>query len=42
MRLVLYFTVPLKEGWAGHKRHYLVNSGLTIPDYNDLVPNPAV
>ena len=42
MQLSLYFTVPLKEGWAGHKRHYLVNSGETIAEYKDLVPNPPV
>jgi hypothetical protein len=27
MDLALYFTVPLALGWAGAKRHYLVNSG---------------
>jgi ketosteroid isomerase-like protein len=42
MSLSLYFTVPLDVGWAGHKRHYLVNSGQRVPDYPDLLPNPAV
>jgi ketosteroid isomerase-like protein len=42
MRLALYFTVPLKDGWAGLKRHYLVNSGAVIPDYVDLVPNAPI
>jgi len=42
MELTLYFTVPINEGWAGHKRHYLVNSGKIVPDYDKLVPNPPV
>lgn len=42
MELKLYFSVPLNTGWAGPKRHYLVNSGETVPDYPDLRPNPAV
>ena len=42
MVLALYFTVPLQAGWAGRKRHYLVNSGETIPDYAELRPNPAI
>jgi SnoaL-like domain len=42
MTLDLYFTVPLEVGWAGHKRHFLVNSGEVIPNYKDLFPNPAV
>ena len=42
MNLALYFTVPLALGWAGPKRHYLVNSGQEIPDYDSLLPNPAV
>jgi ketosteroid isomerase-like protein len=42
MNLALYFTVPLALGWAGPKRHYLVNSGQEIPDYDPLLPNPAV
>ena len=42
MNLALYFTVPLKDGWAGHKRHFLVNSGEQIPDYEQLLPNPAI
>jgi ketosteroid isomerase-like protein len=42
MFLTLYFTVPLDVGWAGHKRHYLVNSGQRVPNYPDLLPNPAV
>jgi hypothetical protein len=42
MNLALYFTVPLALGWAGPKRHFLVNSGQQIPDYDPLLPNPAV
>uniref|UniRef100_B0T6Q3 SnoaL-like domain-containing protein n=1 Tax=Caulobacter sp. (strain K31) TaxID=366602 RepID=B0T6Q3_CAUSK len=42
MNLTLYFSVPLALGWAGPKRHYLVNSGPAIPDYAPLLPNPAV
>jgi SnoaL-like domain len=42
MDLGLYFTVPLALGWAGSKRHYLVNSGQEVPDYDPLLPNPAV
>jgi ketosteroid isomerase-like protein len=42
MNLALYFTVPLKLGWAGQKRHYLVNSGQVVPEYNPLLPNPAI
>jgi ketosteroid isomerase-like protein len=42
MDLALYFTVPLASGWAGAKRHYLVNSGQEVPEYNPLLPNPAV
>jgi SnoaL-like domain len=42
MDLGLYFTVPLALGWAGPKRHYLVNSGQEVPDYDPLLPNPAV
>jgi hypothetical protein len=42
MNLALYFTVPLKLGWAGQKRHYLVNSGQAVPEYNPLLPNPAI
>lgn len=42
MNLALYFTVPLARGWAGPKRHYLVNSGQKVPDYDPLLPNPAV
>jgi hypothetical protein len=42
MDLVLYFTVPLALGWAGAKRHYLVNSGQAVPIYDPLLPNPAV
>jgi hypothetical protein len=42
MVLGLYFTVPLQAGWAGRKRHYLVNSGETIPDYPGLRPNPPI
>jgi ketosteroid isomerase-like protein len=42
MVLGLYFTVPLQAGWAGHRRHYLVNSGENIPDYAELRPNPAI
>lgn len=40
MRLRLHFSVPLAAGWAGVKRHYLVNSGEQVPDYPDLAPNP--
>jgi ketosteroid isomerase-like protein len=39
MRLRLHFSVPLSVGWAGVKRHYLVNSGAQVPDYLDLTPN---
>jgi ketosteroid isomerase-like protein len=42
MELALYFTVPLKTGWAEHKRHYLINSGESIPEYKELLPNPPV
>jgi len=42
MDLTLYFTVPLTLGWAGSKRHYLVNSGQEVPNYDPLLPNPAV
>jgi SnoaL-like domain len=42
MNLALYFTVPLTLGWAGPKRHYLVNSGQKTPIYDPLLPNPAV
>jgi hypothetical protein len=42
MDLALYFTVPLSVGWAGPKRHYLVNSGQETHDYDPLLPNPAV
>jgi hypothetical protein len=42
MDLALYFTVPLASGWAGSKRHYLVNSGQEVPEYDPLLPNPAV
>ena len=42
MTLALYFTVPLQLGWAGHKRHYLINSGQPVPAYPELLPNPAV
>ena len=42
MDLALYFTVPLALGWAGTKRHYLVNSGQEVPEYDPLLPNPAV
>jgi hypothetical protein len=42
MDLALYFTVPLAIGWAGAKRHYLVNSGQEVPVYDPLLPNPAV
>lgn len=38
----MYFTEPHEVGWAGHKRHYLVNSGEVIPDYKELLPNPAI
>ena len=42
MNLALYFTVPLAVGWAGSKRHYLDNSGQKVPEYDPLLPNPAV
>jgi ketosteroid isomerase-like protein len=42
MDLGLYFTVPLAVGWAGAKRHYLVNSGQEVPEYDPLLPNSAV
>jgi hypothetical protein len=42
MDLALYFTVPLSVGWAGPKRHYLVNSGQETHEYDPLLPNPAV
>lgn len=42
MNLALHFTVPLKTGWADHKRHYLINSGQNIPDYKELLPNPPI
>jgi SnoaL-like domain len=42
MELALYFSVPLALGWAGPKRHYLVNSGQEVPEYDPLLPNPAV
>jgi ketosteroid isomerase-like protein len=42
MDLALYFTVPLALGWAGKKRHYLINSGQDVPEYDPLLPNPAV
>jgi hypothetical protein len=42
MNLAIYFTVPLAVGWAGPKRHYLVHSGQRTPDYDPLLPNPAV
>jgi hypothetical protein len=42
MNLGLYFTVPLGLGWAGPKRHFLVNSGQEVPVYDPLLPNPAV
>jgi ketosteroid isomerase-like protein len=42
MDLGLYFSVPLAVGWAGPKRHFLVNSGQKIPNYDPLLPNPAV
>ena len=42
MHLALYFTVPLAVGWAGSKRHYLDNSGQQVPEYDPLLPNPAV
>lgn len=42
MDLALYFTVPLAVGWAGPKRHFLVNSGQRVPEYDPLLPNPAV
>jgi len=31
MDLALYFSVPLAHGWAGPKRHFLVNSGQKVP-----------
>jgi hypothetical protein len=42
MELKLYFSVPLTRGWADHKRHFLVSSGETIPDYGKLLPNPPI
>lgn len=42
MDLALYFTVPLALGWAGPKRHFLVNSGQKVPAYDPLLPNPAI
>jgi ketosteroid isomerase-like protein len=42
MRLRLHFSVPPAAGWAGVKRHYLVNSGEQVPDYPDLAPNAPV
>jgi len=42
MNLALYFTVPLATGWAGSKRHYLVNSGQEVPLYDPLLPNAAI
>ena len=42
MNLGLYFTVPLAVGWAGPKRHFLVNSGQLVPEYEPLLPNPVV
>lgn len=39
MRLRPHFSVPLAAGWAGVKRHYLVNSGEQVPDYPGLAPN---
>jgi hypothetical protein len=42
MILALYFTVPLGLGWAGPKRHFLVNSGQEVPEYDPLLPNPAI
>jgi ketosteroid isomerase-like protein len=39
MQLRLHFSVPLAVGWAGVKRHYLVNSGEQVPEYPDLAPN---
>jgi len=42
MDLALYFTVPLALGWAGPKRHFLVNSGQAVPEYDPLLPNRAV
>lgn len=42
MDLALYFTGPLAVGWAGPKRHFLVNSGQRVPEYYPLLPNPAV
>jgi hypothetical protein len=32
----------LAVGWAGSKRHYLDNSGQQVPEYDPLLPNPAV
>lgn len=42
MHLGLYFTVPLLTGWAASKRHYIVNSGQQIPEYDQLLPNAAI
>jgi ketosteroid isomerase-like protein len=42
MNLKIYFTVPIDAGWAGSKRHYLVNSGQSVPEYDPLLPNPAI
>jgi ketosteroid isomerase-like protein len=42
MVLSLYLTVPLTVGWAGLKRHYLVNSGAVIPDLTEYRPNPGL
>jgi ketosteroid isomerase-like protein len=42
MVLSLYFSVPLTAGWAGLKRHYLVNSGAVIPDLTQYRPNPGL
>jgi 2-keto-4-pentenoate hydratase/2-oxohepta-3-ene-1,7-dioic acid hydratase in catechol pathway len=33
---------PLAAGWAGVKRHCLVDSGEQVPDYPDLAPNPPL
>lgn len=37
-----YFSVPLEQGWAGARRHFVVNSGQPVPDYPDLRPNPPL
>lgn len=42
MDLALYFTVPLALGGPGAERHYLVNSGQETPEYDPLLPNPAI